>query len=415
MKKRHKIFLKINLTSLFFIVISFVSVSLAWFGYAGLTEVKTEIDIKSWYIRLNKVGEDDKPYETNNITITLPEIYPGMEPVIERIKIKNLGDSDTNIYYSISKVRILDNIENEYEVGEKITKEELEDILSHHYPFHINMNLTKRYAVKEKGESIFEVSASWPLDSGDDIEDTAWGREAYDFKNNEILNNTDRPAVQLVISVIAEQYVPGDDASNPLYNLGDKILYNVKENKICQNISEDCIETTILNVNSKLGDETITLLPNLNNNNLVTFDNSNDELNQVITNWSSDTKNKTRLITISDILKIISTDITSSNIIRSDISSRILGTLSYNNRMKNEVEELIEYNGYFSYKSSNFDYFTSNDCYWINNDFNINNEYDSNNAFSYSKIDDNMSKLYGNLKSNTCKVLPVIVLNKIDL
>ena len=48
MNRKHKAYIKINIISLFFIAISSVSVTLAWFAYSGLSRVTTEIDIKAW-------------------------------------------------------------------------------------------------------------------------------------------------------------------------------------------------------------------------------------------------------------------------------------------------------------------------------------------------------------------------------
>ena len=90
MKKRHKLYLKLNLISLFFIVASFIFTTLAWFAYSGLSKLETEIDVKAWYIELSKSGET----VSNNVVISLPTIYPGMDTVSEVIDIQNFGDSD---------------------------------------------------------------------------------------------------------------------------------------------------------------------------------------------------------------------------------------------------------------------------------------------------------------------------------
>ena len=54
MNRKHKAYIKINIISLFFIAISSVSVTLAWFAYSGLSRVTTEIDIKAWLIEFEK-------------------------------------------------------------------------------------------------------------------------------------------------------------------------------------------------------------------------------------------------------------------------------------------------------------------------------------------------------------------------
>ena len=57
MKKRHKLYLKLNLVSLVFIVVSLIFTTLAWFAYSGLSSLDTEIGVKAWYIELSKNGE----------------------------------------------------------------------------------------------------------------------------------------------------------------------------------------------------------------------------------------------------------------------------------------------------------------------------------------------------------------------
>ena len=50
MEKKHKVYLKLNILSLFFLGVSFISISLAWFAYSGLAKVATDIDVKTWYV-----------------------------------------------------------------------------------------------------------------------------------------------------------------------------------------------------------------------------------------------------------------------------------------------------------------------------------------------------------------------------
>ena len=54
MKNKKKLYLRLNLISLFFVVVSFISVTLAWFVYSGLSTVSTEVNVKAWYIELEK-------------------------------------------------------------------------------------------------------------------------------------------------------------------------------------------------------------------------------------------------------------------------------------------------------------------------------------------------------------------------
>ena len=97
----------------------------------------------------------------------------------ETIDIKNSGDSSAMISYKIKSVRILDEV---YEIADN---EQIQDILAHEYPFHINMDLSRNFANAHDGTGNFVVSVSWPLDSGDDALDTEWGTKAYEFQSGE--------------------------------------------------------------------------------------------------------------------------------------------------------------------------------------------------------------------------------------
>ncbi len=182
MNTGQKTVFKVNLLSLFLMAISFISVTLAWFAYSGLSNVATEIGVKAWYIELEKNGKSI----SNDIVISLSEIYPGMDVVNEVVNIKNMGDSDAELNYKIVSARILDNEKDNYVIDDsKVSSDYVEDKLSHEYPFHINVSLSKNYILAKGEDSDFEVSISWPLDSGSDTLDSLWGNEAYKFHQKE--------------------------------------------------------------------------------------------------------------------------------------------------------------------------------------------------------------------------------------
>lgn len=408
MKTRPKVYLRINLMSLLFIAVSFISVTLAWFAYSGLINVQTEIGVKAWYIDLEKDGEK----VSNDIVISLEEIYPGMETISEIVKINNLGDSDAGIKYSIVSARILDNEDDNYIVEDETTSEYVEDILAHEYPFHININLTRSYVLAQGLPSYFEVSISWPLDSDDDALDSLWGSEAYKFQQSEENKKKDdsnyiiKPAIQIVISLIAEQFIEEDLASDVRYNLGDKVLFDVVNNNTCDEISSTCIETYIIDVNNNLGDEIVTLLPNLNNTySSGVYNEYSNILNDITSDWSVNT----RELLVSDLLRVISTDIMNSFLVREDISNLIIGKLTYNDRIDKEIIRAINYGGYYSFINAKFPFLLTSNCIWTNT------EYGSVKAFALNKINDSKSKLYGEEKTSTCNIVPLLLVNKLDL
>lgn len=409
MKPRYKTYLKLNLMSVFFIVVSFISITLAWFAYSGLAKVSTEVNVKAWYIELEKGGQT----ASNDIVISLTDLYPGMDIVDEIVNIKNLGDSDAQVKYSIVSARILDKVEDNYLVDDETTTSPyVEDKISHEYPFHININLSKGYVLSKKEDSSFEVSISWPLDSDHDALDSLWGTAAYEFQEAEQeKKNTNpdyqiKPSIQIVISVIAEQYLEIDTASDPNYNLGDIILFDIVNNQSCSEISSTCLKTYVMDVNNTLGDNTVTLLPEpMNTYATGTFLDYNTVLASSTNGWTA----STRPLMVSDLLKVIATDVTKSHLIIEGLSNQIIGNLNYENRMNTEIARTVNSNGHYGFVNTRFGNFASVNCYWTSD------EYNSDNGFAVKKIDDNTSKVYGEMKTSSCNVIPIIIANKADL
>lgn len=405
MKRKHKAYLRVNLVSLAFVVVSFMSVTLAWFAYSGLSTMTTEASVKAWYIELERNGSA----VSNDIVISLDEIYPGMDPINEVVKIKNLGDSDAQVKYSIVSARILGNPIDNYVVDETTTSEYVEDKLSHDYPFNININLSKGYALSKIGESNFEVSVSWPLDSGNDTFDSEWGSAAYQFQQSEQnLKNENpsyqvKPCIQFVISVTAEQYIESDISSDVRYNLGDEILYDVNNNTVCDTLSSTCLKTHVIDTNNQLSDQTVTLLPEVTGEyQSSTFSNYNTTIDSIVNGWSVTTRN----LSIEDVLKVVSLDINHSYLAREGVSNSIIGNLNYEGRITTELNKAITSNGNYTFNNSSFPYLNSDSCYWTDS---ANGEY----GFAIKNLDENTSKIY--TETSVCKVVPVIVANKYNL
>ena len=407
MNKKHKLYLKLNLISLFFVIVSFISVTLAWFVYSGLSTVSTEVAVKAWYIEMEK----DDEVVSNNIVISLDEIYPGMETLEEEIKIKNLGDSDAKVSYEIQTIRILDDAKDSYELSNLVTSDYIEDKVSHEYPFHINMDLSKKFIVAKTDESTFKVSISWPLDSGDDALDSEWGNKAYKFKLNEQEKNINDPSYQMRSSIkvdiklTAEQYIENPEASDIKYRLGNEYLFDVVNNKKCTDESTTCLRTNVIDINNTLGDKTVTLLPKINYEHISgNFNEMQAKYNSYTSSW----KVSNRILNINDILLPISKDIKSSVVSKANVSDLVIGNLKYGNRINTVINDTINKQGYFKFLNK-FTYFYSTDCYWLNT------QYNDLNGFAVNTHDLENMKIYSELKTNTCKIIPVIEVEKIYL
>lgn len=397
MNRKRRIFIKMNIISLFFIALSFVSITLAWFAYSGLGKVETDINVKAWYIEFQK---DNQPI-TNDIVISLDDIYPGMEPTSENIAIKNMGDSDAQVSYEITSARILDE--------ELSIDDDLLDKLSHDYPFHINVGLTSRLAVREVGDSELNVSVSWPLDSDTDELDSKWGTDAFKFKKREEEKKKNDPSYQIrsplriTLNMKAEQFTEDEMSLDSRFNLGDTILFDPINKEKCSKLSDTCIKMYVIDADNKNSDKQVTLMPDLYKSyGPVTYQGRNDFLVNLTANWQVLTDE----LSLNQVLNIISLDVVGTTISRESLSDSILGQMSSINRINQEISKVKMYNGYFNFVNERFKYLVVNGCYWLKD------EYDDERAFTVNKENDVQSKVMGMDKMSSCQVVPIIKVDK---
>ncbi len=403
MKRTRKKLTSLKLTYVLFVAVSLISVTLAWFAYSSLTQAKMDIDVKAWYFTVERNGE---PAE-NRLVITVPKIYPGMEPVTEKITMKNQGDADAAVNYEIVSARLLGNPQDNFVINDETTSPYVEDLLAHEYPFHINMNLDKNYAKAKTGESTLEVSVSWPLDSGNDTADSTWGTNAYLFQEEEENKQTAdpnyqmQPSLQIIVYIKASQYTGAITSSDFNYNLGDNILFDVVTNQKCTTLGENCLSTTVLDIKQ---DGSVLLLPSLT----TTYANGpysayDTLLTSGVTNWNASTATK---ITKETILKAISTDVINSVLVRNNLSNKVIGSLKYGTRLLDEVNNN---SGHYEFSNEIFPYLASETCYWLDT------EYDVDYAWAVKNMENNKIKLYPELKTNNCNVVPLVEASEASL
>jgi hypothetical protein len=188
--------------------------------------------------------------------------------------------------------------------------------------------------------------------------------------------------------------------------LGDIVLFDVVNNGVCTEVSSTCLKTYVIDIDNKLGDETVTLLPDPNNIYLSgTYSNYSSIFGTITGGWAVNT----RSLLVEDILKIISTDVNNSLLIRNNISDLIIGDLNYGNRVNTEISRAVSYNGYYKFINEKYSYLSVTNCYWTSS------EYNSISGFAVKAIDVINSKLYDEAKTTSCNVVPVILANKASL
>ena len=85
-------------------------------------------------------------------------------------------------------------------------------MLAQNYTFSFNIELDSNFI--GTGESILlNIVADWPLDSGDDVKDSKWGNDAYDFmqiersKQQEDENYVMRSVIEISLELNTKQYL----------------------------------------------------------------------------------------------------------------------------------------------------------------------------------------------------------------
>ena len=390
MNSKQQRYLRLNLMSLFFAGMSFISITLAWFAYSGLVTTSTKIDVKSLLIEFDKNGDP----VSSNIVIPLSEIYPGMNTVSETISIKNKGDSNAILSYEISSARILnDYVTPNGELGY------VEDQLSNEYPFHINMSLSDTYINANDGTGEFVISVSWPLDSGHDKDDNDWGSFSYEYQQN----NPGNPAIEIQINLKASQYIGDNESPDIDYKVGNIVLYNPTLNKLCKSLNEEnCIQTYVIDKNNLIGDTEITLLPTVSEFNFEATGNTYESIaEEVLQNYPS-----ARLLKVEDLLPIISKDVLNSIILYPKYSNKIIGNLNYVRREESNLTHTVNNNGIYRFTTIDYMYLATDNCIWLDTD------YKDNDHFALTKLDATYSKIYNEKKDTTCKLIPVFKVTK---
>lgn len=414
MKKRYKVYFGLNILSLMFVVFSFIFTTLAWFAYSGLSKVSTEMDVKAWYIELSNNGDP----VSNELVINVPNIYPGMNSVSETIDIKNMGDSVAAVKYEIVSARILGDEYKENEEG--VLDIDLEDKLSHDYPFKINMSLGKNFVLDGEDATEFNVSVSWPLDSGNNEKDTEWGTKAYAFQDNENKKHTEdnsyikKTAIQIYLKVIAEQYLGNSDSAETRITVGDTVLYNPVDNIMCNQLSdnENCIKTTVigtknnneLDTNIKVGSTNLVLLPNvLGNLGESSYYNLESKYEEIVENW---TVLEHMNLSADVLLKITSNDINGTFLTGRELSNIIVGSTKKLGRTGTLINDAIGLNGFFTFMNSKFPYLVSNKCFWTSTSYNASS------AFAMVKHSETITRIESLDNASNCTVLPLMVVSK---
>ncbi len=209
-KKKKNIFLKVlkkvKISHLIFLSILLAGNSYAWFVYISTVSTEVDVHVRSWKIDIND-GDDAV---VNYVDVVVDDAYPGMTTYTHDIEANNYGEMEASVNYVILSANIMGD---EYittqgrenmgaqPVATDLTSAQLENKLENDYPFKIELTLSSSTIAAENGTATYNVTVSWPYESGDDAEDTYWGNRAYTFKQN----NPDDPCISIIIKIYIQQ------------------------------------------------------------------------------------------------------------------------------------------------------------------------------------------------------------------
>ena len=178
--------------TLFFLILTLMANTFAWFIYSNKVSNNITTGVKSWKINFKQDGVDI----VNNVEFKIDSIYPGMPDYTNSLSITNIGETAANISYEVEEIKILDEFYN----SDMYSSTDLINRLKDNYPFKMNFSLNNQ-EVGTGQTSEFTFSLVWPYESGHDEADTYWGKKSASFKEQ----YPDKEQIAIKVKIIAGQ------------------------------------------------------------------------------------------------------------------------------------------------------------------------------------------------------------------
>lgn len=188
-----------------FLIVLLAANTFAWFIYATKVDNHISVHVKSW----NVVFEAGDNQVTNNINLTVDDLYPGMEDYSYEIKAYNRSEVSATLSYKILSARILNQefitVDGRAELNQQpqegdLTSQQLKSKLLNDYPFSIDINISDTYMELGSGEEDFSFDVTWPYESQNDELDTTWGINAAAYKEAHPNNSSISIQVKIIIT-----------------------------------------------------------------------------------------------------------------------------------------------------------------------------------------------------------------------
>ena len=178
--------------TLFFLILTLMANTFAWFIYSNKVSNNITTGVKSWKINFKQDGVDI----VNNVEFKIDSIYPGMPDYTNSLSITNIGETAANISYEVEEIKILDEFYN----SDMYSSTDLINRLKDNYPFKMNFSINNQ-EVGTGQTSEFTFSLVWPYESGHDEADTYWGKNSASFKEQ----YPDKEQIAIKVKIIAGQ------------------------------------------------------------------------------------------------------------------------------------------------------------------------------------------------------------------
>ncbi len=204
-KNKHKKRI-IKPSRLILLIVLIASNTFAWFIYATRVSTGVDVHVKGWNVTF-EAGENEI---TNEVSIDIEDVYPGMDDYEYSISAFNNSEVSATFSYVILQARILDDVyvsqEQRTALGQQIqqddmTSAEIQEMLEDDFPFSITIDITDASLSTGNDQEDFELEVTWPYESNQDALDTQWGIAAYDFKED----NPTLPSITITVKLIITQ------------------------------------------------------------------------------------------------------------------------------------------------------------------------------------------------------------------
>ena len=191
---------------LIFLIVLLAANTFAWFIYATKINNSITVHVRAW----NIVFESGENQLSNNVSINVDSIYPGMEDYEYEITAYNRSEVSATMTYQILSARILEDeyisIEQKTALGlqvenDDLTSAEIEQMLAEDYPFTIAIDTSSSTISQGNGQETYTFSVVWPYESNDDVTDTLWGTRAYDYKED----YPNSPSIEIHVKITITQ------------------------------------------------------------------------------------------------------------------------------------------------------------------------------------------------------------------